>query len=83
MLNEIPFKFTFFYFFSIFFTFALRPRVGAACYPNGHADAGRCPDVRAATQTTQNEQLSASVWVAALEMPLFGCKPNTLVTISN
>jgi hypothetical protein len=51
MLNEIPFKFTFFYFFSIFFTFALRPRVG----PNRHADAGRCSGVRAATKRSKTD----------------------------
>jgi hypothetical protein len=42
----------------------------AACDPNGHADAGRCPRVCSATQTVQTGRSNASVWVARLEMSL-------------
>jgi hypothetical protein len=43
--------------------------LGAACDPNGRADAGLRPRVRSGTQTAQNERPSASVWVTRLEMP--------------
>jgi hypothetical protein len=44
--------------------------LGASCDPNRHADAGRYPRVRAATQIAQNGWPNASIWVAALDMPL-------------
>jgi hypothetical protein len=70
MFNQISFKFAIFILFSCFSNLRCVRALGAARDPNGHADAGRCPRVRAATQTAQNGRPSASVWVARLEMPL-------------